>query len=165
MGKTIKLSNEKYLDTSSVIHNSKILKNYLDSKGKILKCGLESNQPISNMTTTTINFNRYLHNNFNDDYDNYFKLNNGRIEIMSNYINCIIVVVSLQFNGFTDGYVYITKQNTGRFATIENYGGGVTATAIIPVSKGDEIFVEAYSIGEGAISNWIDASFIEIVAI
>lgn len=29
MGKTIKLSNEKYLDTSSIIHNSKILKNYL----------------------------------------------------------------------------------------------------------------------------------------
>ena len=165
MGKTIKLSNENYLDTSSIRHNSENLKNYLSAKGKTLKCGLESNQSIPNQTTTKVNFNKYLNNNFNNDYNNYFKLNDGYIEIMSDYIKCVIVVASFQFNGFTDGYIYIAKLYAGRFATLENYGGGATATAIIPVSKGDKIFVETYAIGEGSISNWTDASFIEVVAI
>ena len=165
MGKTIKLSNENYLDTSSIMHNSKKLNEYLNFKGNTLKCGLENNQNFTNQTLKKVNFNKYLNNNFNNDYENNFKLNDGCIEIMSDYIKCVIVVVSLQFNGFTDGYVYITKKNVGRFATIENYGGGVTATAIIPVSKGDKIFAEIYAAGDGAVSNWADATFVEVVAI
>lgn len=36
MGKTIKLSNEKYLDTSSIIHNNEILKPCIDEIKNVL---------------------------------------------------------------------------------------------------------------------------------
>lgn len=137
----------------------------LNVKGKTLKCGLSNNQTIPKENITKINYDNYLGNNFNDDYENYFKLNNGQIEIMNDNISSVIVVASVQLSGINSGNIYINKSGVGRYATVTTVVSGVSATAIIPVSKGNKISVELYAGNDGQITTWPDMTFLEIVAI
>lgn len=136
-----------------------------DIKGKTLRCGISSNQSMIATTITQILFDTYLDNNFDNDYDNFFKLSDGYIEIMNEDIKCVIVVASAQTNDITDQNLYINKLGIGRYSVSTNTIGGNQCTAIIPVSKGDKIYAEIYGNVNGAISNWTDMTFLEIVAI
>ena len=61
--------------------------------------------------------------------------------------------------------IYITKSGAGRYAVSTNSANGASAIAIIPVTKGDKLYVEIYGNAAGSISNWTDMTFIEVVAI
>ena len=139
--------------------------NYINVKGKTLRCGINSNQNIQSQTVTKVNFNKYLSNNFNDDYANYFRLNDGFLEVMNDNISCVVFIASCQLNGMGENNIYITKSGAGRYAVSTNSANGASATAIIPVTKGDKIYVEIYGNSAGSISNWTDMTFIEVVAI
>ena len=139
--------------------------NYINVKGKTLRCGINSNQNIQSQTVTKVNFNKYLSNNFNDDYANYFRLNDGFIEVMNDNISCVVFIASCQLNGMGENNIYITKSGAGRYAVSTNSANGASAIAIIPVTKGDKIYVEIYGNSAGSISNWTDMTFIEVVAI
>lgn len=167
MSKSFKFTENTYLDSVSVSYSQKSLEDYLNAKGKTLRCGITSNQSISANTLTQINFNRLLNNNFNNDYNNYFKLSDGKIEIMNSNINSVIVVASVQTSGMGSSNIYITHSSKGRFAvtTCSSSENGVAATAAIPVSKGDKIYVEFYSGTAGQINTWTDMTFIEIVSL
>lgn len=165
MSKRYKNTTSDYLDSSIIAYNRENLTDILNAKAKMLKIGLSANQSISANTTTKIMFDTAYKDNFGSDYERYFRVVDGNIEIMHESIHCVVVVVSIQFNAVEKGYLYINKQNEGRYATIYNYGGGVTATAIIPVSKGDKINAEVWYPSDGTILDWSDATFMEIVAI
>lgn len=145
--------------------NQETLKNRVDIKGKTLKCGILNNQSVTATTITQILFNNYLNNNFDNDYDNFFKLSDGYIEIMNEDIKCVIVIASVQTNDITDQNLYINKSGKGRYSVATNATNGNQCVAIIPVSKGDKIYAEIYGNVNGAISNWTDMTFLEIVAI
>lgn len=156
-------SNVKTITTNT--DNDVYSCNYINIKGKTLRCGINSNQEIPSQTVTKVNFDKYLLNNFNDEYENYFRLNDGNIEIMNDNISCVIFVASCQTNGIKENNIYITKSGTGRFAVSTNSASGNSTVAIIPVTKGDKIYVEFYGDTAGSISNWTDMTFIEIAAI
>lgn len=139
--------------------------NYINVKGKTLRCGINSNQNIQSQTVTKINFNKYLSNNFNDDYENYFRLNDGFLEVMNDNISCVVFIASCQLNGMGENNIYITKSGAGRYAVSTNSANGASTIAIIPVTKGDKIYVEIYVNAAGSVSNWTDMTFIEVVAI
>ena len=139
--------------------------NYINVKGKTLRCGINSNQNIQSQTVTKVNFNKYLSNNFNDDYANYFRLNDGFLEVMNDNISCVVFIASCQLNGMGENNIYITKSGAGRYAVSTNSANGASVTAIIPVTKGDKIYVEIYGNSAGSVSNWTDMTFIEVVAI
>ncbi len=138
---------------------------YINVKGKTLRCGINSNQNIQSQTVTKVNFNKYLSNNFNDDYENYFRLNDGFIEVMNDNISCVVFIASCQLNGMGENNIYITKSGAGRYAVSTNNANGASVIAIIPVTKGDKIYVEIYGNTAGSVSNWTDMTFIEVVAI
>ena len=167
MSKSIKLKNNKYWDSDSISHNRKILKDYLNAKSKTLRCGVNNNQDILKNTITQINFDRALNNNFENDYESYFRLIDGKIEVMNNNITCVLVVASVQSGGLGSSNIYINSSTLGRFAvaTCSSSEGGVSATAIIPVQKGNKIWAEIYTQNDGQITNWTDMTFIEIASI
>lgn len=167
MSESIKLENDVYFDSSSTVHNRKNLKDYLNAKGKTLRCGLNDNQSILKNRITQINFDRSLNNNFGNNYENYFRLLGGKIEIMNSNISCVLVVASIQSGGLGSSNIYINSSTLGRFAvaTCSSSEGGVSATAIIPVTKNDKIWAEVYTQNDGQINNWTDMTFIEIASL
>lgn len=166
MNKSIKIKNNIFLDSSSISYNRINLKDYLSAKGKTLRCGLNTNQGILKNTLTQISFDTALNNNFGNDYESYFRLMEGKIEIMNNNINCVVVVASIQSGGLGSSNIYINSSK-GRFAvaTCSSNEGGVAATAILPVQKGEKIWAEVYTQNDGQINNWIDMTFIEITSL
>lgn len=167
MNKSIKIKNNIFWNSDAISHNRKILKDYLNAKGKTLRCGLNDNQSILKNRITQINFDRSLNNNFGNNYENYFRLLGGKIEIMNSNISCVLVVASIQSGGLGSSNIYINSSTLGRFAvaTCSSSEGGVSATAIIPVTKNDKIWAEVYTQNDGQINNWTDMTFIEIVSI
>lgn len=64
-------------------------------KGKYIKVGLKSNITFSSTSRMPLTFDIVLDNNFDDDYDNYFKLNSaGKVEIMNDKIKAVLVIFS-----------------------------------------------------------------------
>ncbi len=167
MNKSIKIKNNIFWNSDAISHNRKILKDYLNAKGKTLRCGLNDNQSILKNRITQINFDRSLNNNFGNNYENYFRLLGGKIEIMNSNISCVLVVASIQSGGLGSSNIYINSSTLGRFAvaTCSASEGGVSATAIIPVTKNDKIWAEVYTQNDGQINNWTDMTFIEIASI
>lgn len=167
MSESIKLESDVYFDSCSTVHNRKNLKDYLNAKGKTLRCGLNDNQSILKNRITQINFDRSLNNNFGNNYENYFRLLGGKIEIMNSNISCVLVVASIQSGGLGSSNIYINSSTLGRFAvaTCSASEGGVSATAIIPVTKNDKIWAEVYTQNDGQINNWTDMTFIEIASL
>ena len=153
------------LDADTLNQLETNVENAINIKGKTLRIGMNNNQNMTSEVVTKLNYDKYLGNNFNDDYENYFKLSDGNIEIMNDNISCVIVVASVQLSGINSGNIYINKSGVGRYATVVTDVAGVSATAIIPVSKGSKINAEFYAGNEGQITTWPDMTFMEIVAI
>lgn len=167
MNKSIKIKNNIFWNSDAISHNRINLKDYLSAKGKTLRCGLSTNQGILKNTLTQISFDTALNNNFGNNYENYFRLLGGKIEIMNSNISCVLVVASIQSGGLGSSNIYINSSTLGRFAvaTCSSSEGGVVATAIIPVTKNDKIWAEVYTQNDGQINNWTDMTFIEIASI
>lgn len=137
----------------------------INVKGKLLKVGISQNQSISATTMTQINWDKPLDNNFDNDYEKYFRLIDGQIEVMNDNIKTVIVVASVQTNNTNNMNLYINKSDAGRYSVSNSNSLGCQATAIIPVSKGEKIYTQIYGQPAGAISNWTDMTFLEIVVI
>lgn len=165
MTKSIKLKNDNYVDSSSITNDRKNLKDILDVKGKYIKVKLTNNFNIPESQQVQVPWDTVEWNNFDNDYDNYFKLENGSIYIMNENIKTIAVTVSyLVAPNDSHAFLYIWQNDTQLNA---NYGiYARSATLIIPVQKGDRISSQVYIAGNsGYMETWVNITFFQITAI
>lgn len=165
MAKSIKLKNETYIDSSGIVHNKEILKNYLNNKNpKYAVATIDYDVNIS--ASYKIPLNALYQNGGFRQVNNYIVIPKG--------VNLISVSGSVFANAWPGGNGYlwgqIRKNDVLLNGTI-NTGPGSFLSASIPpiltdVKEGDRISLIADSPGGGILragypNSWL---YIQVIA-
>ena len=138
----------------------------LDAKGKMIRAYLSASFKAPASTSVKVPWNAVAENNFNDDYENYLKLVDGDIHIMSDNITTVLVTISYSTQPF-DGlsYAYICK-NGIQYNADFGVNNIRTSTLALQVKKGDYISSNVFFAGfDGTVDSWASASYMQITVI
>lgn len=106
MAKSIKLKDNTYLDTKSIVHNKTVLDKILDLRGSTAVFYKNDNQSLTKYTTNILKFNQ----TFYVDND-CFRLNeDGTIKVLKD-ISRVLVTTNCRIAG--SGIIYINGNNGG----------------------------------------------------
>lgn len=151
MAKRVKLGNQNYLDSTSIVHKEKTLKNILERS--YLIATIKSNIPIS-INSFDINLNEIY-----DSVGNDLTLENGKIKIGNNVSKVRVSGCVFASDWDNRSYFWGTTQKNGKnFNGAISHGETYVSTPIVPiiisVNPNDTIslHVNTYG-GRGTIRN------------
>lgn len=146
MSKKIKLSNETFLDTSSVIHNNELLSNIIDLRGSTAVFYKNDNQNIPKQTYTQIKFNK---TKFVDN--GCFELqSNGEIKVLKD-ISRVLVTTNIRTD-VNGGIIYVN--GTGGGFNIDTYSAVANGSGTLEVTKNSTIKISTYRYTDGTIQGY-----------
>lgn len=152
--KSIKLKNNLYLDTNSIIHEKKNLKEKLNLIGSTAVFYKTDEQSINSKTITQIKFNK----NAYVDNDAFELQSDGTIKVLQN-ITRVLCTVNIRCTP-VGGIVYVNGEHGG-FNIEKSVASGSSVfngSGVIEVSKGSKISIVTYQYQAGKIvgydRNW-----------
>lgn len=162
MAKSIKLKDNTYWNTKSIVHNKTTLDTILDLRGSTAVFYKNDNQTLSKQTASILKFNRtsYVDNGC-------FSLNNdGTIKVLKD-ISRVLVTTNCRINGL--GIIYINGSNGGFNGDIMGNSSFAlqeymyNTAGVIEVSKNSTISIKFYptsneTVAQGYDRNWFSVT-------